>query len=141
MSIVKTIRGNIFDSTCEAYVCPSNCVGILGAGLAKAFRDDKRFEGSNHAYEIACAQGSLGLGSVWLGVNDLEAKNGSYVFYLATKFHWKDYSNIETVENSLINLEKAMTAFHIKSCAVPLIGAGLGMLSESRVWATIKEIF
>ena len=121
MSTVKTIKDDIFDSKCESIVCPVNCVGVLGAGLAKAFRDDEKFKGPNESYYQACKKGELGLGSVWLGVSDFEAKDCSYVFYLATKFHWKDYSNMNTIENSLINLEKAMNFYKIKSCAIPFI--------------------
>ena len=29
--------GNIFDSGADVLVCPVNCVGVMGAGLAKQF--------------------------------------------------------------------------------------------------------
>lgn len=141
MSTVKMINGNIFNSTCETIVCPVNCFGTLGAGLAKAFRDNKKFAGSNEAYYDACRSGVMAPGSVYLGVNDLEPENLSYVFYLATKFMWTEESKMEWVENGLVNLTKALDKYKIKSCALPLLGSGLGHLPEATVELTIKAVF
>jgi len=141
MSTVKFINGNIFDNKCEAIVCPVNCFATLGAGIAKAFRDNKKFKGSNEAYYLACKKGELAPGSVYLGVNDLDPLDGSYVFYLATKFMWTEDSKMESVENGLINLTKALNHYKINSCAIPLIGSGLGHLPAPVVELTIKEVF
>jgi len=141
MSTVKIINGNIFDSKCETVVCPVNCFGALGAGLAKAFQDNKKFAGSNEAYYNACRQGMLAPGSVFLGVNDLEPENLSYVFYLATKFAWTENSKMEWIENGLINLVKALNHYKINSCALPAIGCGLGGLPFPSVELMIKETF
>ena len=141
MSIVKIITGNIFDSTCESVVCPVNSIGVMGAGLAKAFRDNPKFKGSNAAYKDACVKGEIAPGSVYLGVNDFEPENLSYVFYLATKYHWMDDSKMEYVENGLLNLMKALYNYKINSCAIPLLGSGLGHLPESTVQFTMENLF
>ena len=39
MATFSTVQGNIFNSSAHALVNPVNCVGTMGAGLAKQFRD------------------------------------------------------------------------------------------------------
>jgi O-acetyl-ADP-ribose deacetylase (regulator of RNase III) len=140
MSTLKWITGNIFESKAEALVCPVNCCNTLGAGLAKAFRDNPKYKQSNEAYKQACLKGEMAPGSVMLGVNGFEPNEG-WVFYLATKMHWSDYSKVEWIENGLFNLLRACNHYKIKSLALPLIGTGLGGLAEASVEIVIKEVF
>ena len=43
---------SIFESGAEALVCPVNCVGVMGAGLAKEFKE--RFPEITHSYNYSC---------------------------------------------------------------------------------------
>ena len=37
--MIKLVNdGNIFDSKCDALVCPVNCMGVMGRGLALEFK-------------------------------------------------------------------------------------------------------
>ena len=36
--MIKKIKGNIFNTNCEAIVNPVNCMGIMGKGLALEFK-------------------------------------------------------------------------------------------------------
>lgn len=135
-------KANIFNTECVALVCPVNCIGVMGAGLAKAFKDNKKFSGANEAYKQACNKGELAPGGVVLGVTDLEAtKENPYVFYLATKFIYSDDSKLEYIEHGLLNLMKALDRYKINSVAIPAIGAGLGKLPWSTVQLMIKTVF
>lgn len=135
--IFKT--GNIFDSTCEALVCPVNCYGIMGAGLAKTFRDKIEFDKQNRVYKEACMQGLMAPGSVIAGLHG--PISTKVAFYLATKMDWRDDSKLEWVEHGLINLVKAMYHYNIKSIALPALGTGKGHLPWPSVELIIKTIF
>lgn len=139
MSTLKFITGNIFESK-GVPVCPVNCVSTLGAGLAKAVRDNPKYWPANKVYHTACDRGELAPGSVILGVNGFEPDEG-WMFYVATKMHWSDKSKIEWIENGLFNLLKACNHYKVETLALPLIGAGLGGLAEASVEIMIKEIF
>ena len=47
-------QGNIFDSGADVLTVPVNCVGVMGAGLAKQFK--QRFPGLNSDYQAWCEQ-------------------------------------------------------------------------------------
>ena len=36
--MIRFIRGDLFESGCQALVNPVNCVGVMGKGLALQFR-------------------------------------------------------------------------------------------------------
>lgn len=40
--MIQYVKGNIFDSPAQTIVNPVNCKGVMGAGLAKQFKDDWR---------------------------------------------------------------------------------------------------
>ena len=37
--MIEFVKGDIFESHCFAAVNPVNCVGVMGAGLAKQFKE------------------------------------------------------------------------------------------------------
>ena len=64
MTEFKTVNGNIFNSNAHALVNPVNCVGTMGAGLAKQFRD--RYPAMHNEYLQICRQHLLKPGQVHL---------------------------------------------------------------------------
>jgi len=40
--MVKYLKGNLLDTEAQALVNPVNCVGVMGAGLAKVLGGDRR---------------------------------------------------------------------------------------------------
>ena len=61
--------GDIFKSECQALVNPVNCVGVMGKGLAREFK--QRFPAHFASYHRACLQGRIQPGVLWL--NELGA--------------------------------------------------------------------
>lgn len=131
-------QGNIFETPHEAIVCPVNCFGVMGAGLAKFFRDKKEFSAQNAHYKEFCAQGKMSPGSVLYSEIKTSPK---VVLYLATKMDWRDDSKMEWIENGLLNMIKAMSYYNIKSLALPAVGSGKGNLPWPSVEIIIKTIF
>jgi len=138
MSIVKFAKGNIFDTKLAAMVCPVNCGGVMGAGLAKVFRD--KFD--NQSYKDACMKGEMAPGSILVRQPEHAYKDtDKTLIYFATKSDWRDDSKIEWIELGLLNLVKAMKYYNIDSIALPAVGCGCGHLSWPTIELIIKDIF
>ncbi len=138
MSKVTFVKGNIFDSKMSALVCPVNCVGVMGAGLAKAFRDGF----INTTYKEACLRGEMAPGSVLVRQPlHIWSDTPKTLIYVATKQDWRDDSKLEWVETGLINLMRAMNYYNIPSVALPALGCGCGALPWPSVEMSIKSIF
>ncbi len=131
-------EGDIFKTECEALVCPVNCFSIMGAGLAKLFRDRREFSIQNSDYRDFCRQGKMAPGSVLVSKNKDAEK---IVLYLATKMDWKDDSKMEWIENGLLNIVRAISSYDIKSLALPAIGSGKGNLPWPSVELIIRSVF
>ncbi len=133
MSKIVFIKGDIFQSTAQAIVCPANCQGIMGAGLAKTFRD--KF--NNQGYKDACIRGEFAPGSVYVRQPaHVYSDTTKTLMYLATKFQWQKPSQFEWIEIGLCNLQRALGFYNIPSVAVPALGAGLGGLN----WIPVKNL-
>ena len=133
MIIDKT--GNIFDSKCEVLVNPVNCVGVMGAGLAKQFK--KKYPKMFEYYKRICSQGFFALGDYiyWDG-------EGRKVLNIATKNHWRNSSSLSGIIKGLKNFVKSeyVKEGEIKSIAFPMLGCGFGGLREREVYNSMVEI-
>jgi O-acetyl-ADP-ribose deacetylase (regulator of RNase III) len=133
---VKYIRdGSIFDSPCEAWVNPVNCVGVMGAGLAGEFR--KLYPPMFTSYRSACLQGDLKIGRIHVWEVDVVRENGVRV----VPDHLKFILNFPTMHDpgqkaqardlvaGVNALADVVEQRHIKSIALPALGCGIGRLS------------
>jgi G:T/U-mismatch repair DNA glycosylase/O-acetyl-ADP-ribose deacetylase (regulator of RNase III) len=131
-------QGDIFDSTADALVNPVNCVGVMGKGLAKQFKD--RFPECVPPYEEACARESLVPGRLILVRTlvqpDLFSANRPAVILFPTKKHWRGKSQLKWIEAGLQELKSSYRDWGIRSVAMPQIGCGLGGLN----WEDVKRI-
>lgn len=116
--------GNIFNSDCQAWVNPVNCVGVMGAGLALQFK--RRFPAMFAAYRKCCEQRSLKLGGVFCWDNDRPPP--TIILCAATKDHFRDRSTQSGILLCLENIADECTRLGIDSVAIPALGCGLGGL-------------
>jgi O-acetyl-ADP-ribose deacetylase (regulator of RNase III) len=132
MTIVFKSEGSIFDSGAEAIVNPVNCVGVMGAGLAKAFKN--RFPEDMFAqYARACADGTLRLGKL---DTYFDYKSRTLVINFPTKDDWRDPSLLEYIESGMQALIQFVDANAIEKVALPALGCGLGGLQ----WNDVSRI-
>jgi O-acetyl-ADP-ribose deacetylase (regulator of RNase III) len=117
----KITTGNIFDSKADALVCPVNCVGVMGKGLALSFK--RKFPGLHENYSRACEEGGFTIGSI----HAYESLN-RVILSLPTKLHWRNPSEVEYVRDGLKGLVAATRSLNIKSIALPMLGCGCGGL-------------
>jgi appr-1-p processing enzyme family protein len=126
-------NGDIFKSKCEALVNPVNIKGIMGKGLALAFKT--KYPAHFENYKRACQNGEMTTDKV-LAYQEI---NGPMIICLATKDDWRDSSKIEYVSAGLDDLAKQIETFGIRSIAIPKLGCGLGGLDWNKVRPLIVE--
>lgn len=126
-------NGDIFKSKCEALVNPVNIKGVMGKGLALAFKT--KYPAHFENYKRACQNGEMTTEKV-LAYQEI---NGPMIICLATKADWRDSSKIEYVSAGLDNLANQIKALGIRSVAIPKLGCGLGGLDWNKVRPLIVE--
>ena len=131
--MITFTTGNIFDSQAQVLVNTVNCVGVMGAGLALQFK--KRYPDNFTAYRMACLNGEVRPGHSFLFITEPPGTTRLIVNF-PTKRHWRDQSRIEDIEEGLKDLRKVIQDLHLRSIAIPPLGAGLGGLD----WAQVKPL-
>lgn len=137
MPIIETTK-SIFDPELEANVLvnPVNCVGVMGAGLAKQFA--VKYPQILEPYREACRNYQIEPGLAYvLDLQSLELKSDhvDYIVLFTTKSHWKNDSRLCWVETGLNMLKQRCEDFFSKDniIAIPKLGAGLGGLKPEDV--------
>ena len=133
MSITEE-TGSIFDSGAECLVNPVNCIGVMGVGLAKQFKD--RYPKNFESYNNTCFKKELVPGRI-----HVFRENDVNIINFPTKAHWADPSRLEAVEMTLVALGYWMVEHQPKSVAIPAVGCGWGGLSWLDVKPMIETLF
>lgn len=123
-------QGNIFDSKCETLVNPINCVGVMGKGLALAFKN--KFPKMYEVYRKDCALNKIKVGKVYPYYEGGNIR----VLNFPTKNHRKLKSKVEYIEKGLEFFVNNYEKYGIKSIAFPLLGCGNGGLD----WIKVKSL-
>jgi O-acetyl-ADP-ribose deacetylase (regulator of RNase III) len=123
-------HGDLFSSGADALVNPVNCVGVMGAGLAKQFK--QRYPPMFAAYQAQCAARFYQPGDCRLWQQD----GAPTIVNLATKNHWRDPSQLAWVDRGLRSLGAMLEPNRISSVAVPPLGCGLGGLA----WPEVRNL-
>ena len=113
--------GDIFQSNAQVITNTVNCVGVMGKGLALAFKT--RFPEMNDDYVQRCRDGLVKPGLPYLWENDVVQ-----VLNFPTKRHWKLNSFLSDIEADLKFLAENYAQMGIASIALPPLGCGLGCL-------------
>jgi O-acetyl-ADP-ribose deacetylase (regulator of RNase III) len=129
---IQYVKGNIFNTDCEAIVNPVNCVGVMGAGLAKQFKIN--YPNNYAAYREKCFNHSVFPGRVFFF--QPRRSKFRYIINFPTKMHWKDKSEIRYINKGLEDLADSCIFYKVKSIAIPKLGCGLGGLD----WVDVKEL-
>lgn len=126
-------KGNILLDPADALVNPVNCVGVMGAGLAKQFKE--HYPENFNAYQAACKARQINVGTIFV----YERPIGyvvRYIFNFPTKVHWKDPSRLEYISSALKDLRAKIIQHEVRSIAIPRIGCGLGGLP----WVQVQNM-
>ena len=132
IKMIKFTKGNILTADVEALVNTVNTVGIMGKGIALAFK--KAFPLNYKLYKKVCNNKEFTIGSMFTtNTGQLMPK---FIINFPTKEHWKGRSKIESIENGMKKLVETIKTNQIKSIAIPPLGCGNGGLN----WPNIKEV-
>lgn len=128
--MIRYVNEDIFSSDAQTIVNPVNTVGVMGKGLALAFK--QRFPDTMHlAYLSACRRGLLAPGKLMLFPFD-----NYWVLPFPTKKDWHEPSRLEYIEAGLKKFVETYAEKGITSIAFPKIGCGCGSLS----WEEVKPL-
>lgn len=131
--MIRFVSGDMFEQDFDVRVNTVNCVGVMGAGVALAFKE--RYPEMFREYKHECDAGNVQPGKlhVW------ETLQGDRVVNFPTKRHWRDMSRYEDIEAGLRALRDYLTPLGDVAVAVPALGCGHGGLDWSRVSEMIRE--
>ena len=130
--MIKFTKGNILKADVEALVNTVNTVGVMGKGIALAFK--KAFPLNYKLYKEACDNKEFIVGSMFItNTGQIMPK---FIINFPTKEHWKARSKIEFVENGMKKLVETIKTNEIKSIAIPPLGCGNGGLK----WNDVKPV-
>lgn len=133
---IRYTEGNLLDSGAEALVNTVNTVGVMGKGIALMFKE--RFADNYARYRAACKVGELHVGRLFV-TEPNELQGPRWVVNFATKQDWRSPSRMEWVRQGLVELRQFLEENHVRSVAIPPLGAGNGGLAWDEVRAEIER--
>jgi O-acetyl-ADP-ribose deacetylase (regulator of RNase III) len=129
--MIEDGSGDLLDANVDALVNAVNTVGVMGKGLALAFKH--RFPDYVAAYQRACDLGELRPGKVHSFERTAAPR---WIISVPTKRHWRDASRLDDVRDGLADLMREIEARSIRSIAIPALGCGLGGLA----WTDVRPL-
>lgn len=133
MPVVEMKVGDLFASGAQTLVNTVNTVGVMGKGIALAFK--KRFPEMYEDYRRRCDANQVILGRPYL----FRGKSGVNILNFPTKKHWRAVSKLAHIAEGLEYLKIHYEEWGIKSLAVPPLGCGNGQLDWEVVGPTLYK--
>lgn len=134
--MIEYVEGDLFATKADIRVNTVNCVGVMGAGAALAFK--QRNPEMFNIYRAECKRGKIrpGVIHVW-GPNS----NGmdDCVVNFPTKMDWREKSKYEYIESGLVALRSYLKEQGSVTVALPALGCGNGGLEWERVSRMIQD--
>lgn len=127
--MVTLVFGDLLASRAQTLVNPVNCVGVMGKGLALAFK--QRFPKMYLDYQMRCR-----VGQVKLGIPYLFEESEVGILNFPTKGDWRTGSRLEDIVQGLEYLWAHYREWDITELAVPALGCGEGGLA----WASVGPV-
>lgn len=126
---------NIFKVKGDVYFIPVNTVGVMGAGIAKEFRE--RFPELYERYKKDCKTKNLSINHPVM----YDGPDDKYYIMFPTKDNWRNPSILTWIAEGLDNfteiLELELNDKHV--LVIPPLGCGHGRLDFTTVKGVIEE--
>jgi len=124
--------GDMFAAPADIRVNTVNCVGVMGAGMALAFKT--RYPEMFKEYLAECRRGAIQPGKLHVWKNLF----GAWVVSFPTKRHWREKSRYDDIDAGLVGLRQYLQDYPGLRVALPALGCGHGGLEWSQVSEMIK---
>ena len=137
---MEVIKKDIFKCKEDIICHQTNCLGVMGSGLAKQVKTKypEVFNGYEHFCKTSLAKDILGTALI------CEANNGKFIANLFGQINYgrdKQYTDYDALKGALIEV-KEFAKEHNLSIALPhKIGCGTGGGKWREVYKIIKEVF
>jgi O-acetyl-ADP-ribose deacetylase (regulator of RNase III) len=119
--MITFLDSDLFASPAQTLVNAVNTVGVMGKGVALAFK--QRYPDMFKAYRARCLEGTLDVGML-----HLYRTPDRSILNFPTKKHWRQPSRIEYVEAGLAEFVRRYAEYGIESISFPQLGCGSGGL-------------
>lgn len=129
--MIRYTQGNLLHADTEAVVNTVNTVGVMGKGIALAFKET--YPENFAEYEAACRAHLLRTGHM-LVTENRSLHGPRWIIHFPTKQHWRQPSRFEWITAGLTDLRQVILDRHIRSIAIPPLGCGNGGLD----WRQVK---
>lgn len=132
-AMLEFTQGDMFETPADIRVNTVNCVGVMGAGVALAFK--QRYPEMFKDYQRACKDGRVRPGRmhVW------KSLEGDWIVNFPTKRDWRDPSCYEDIDAGLDDLRAYLESVGQVTVALPALGCGHGGLDWDRVSGMIQN--
>lgn len=127
---VRLVTGNVLDSPAQTIVNTVNCVGVMGKGVALAFK--RRYPAMFKDYVGRCDRGEVQLGRPYPYQAD-----DHLIINFPTKNHWRAVSRLQDIVEGLRYLQEHYRQWGVTSLALPPLGCGNGQLEWKVVAPTL----
>ena len=131
---LRYVKGNALNSPKQTLCCTVNCVGVMGAGIAKSVRD--AYPEVFKVYRELCFSGELTIDSLFTVDTHIENRQ---VLLFPTKQHWRYPSKTEWIEYNLSRLSEDYELLEIESLAMVPPGGSLGKIPRNIVNALVEK--
>lgn len=131
--MLQFTTGNMFDTPADIRVNTVNCVGVMGAGVALAFK--QRYPEMYRDYKRECDAGEVRPGNLHVWKN----LSGDWIINFPTKRHWRENSKYEDIESGLVALREYLEPLRNVRVTLPALGSGHGRLDWTRVSEMIRK--
>lgn len=132
---VEHVTGDLFAQGADAIGHGVNCRGVMGAGIAVAFR--QRFPAMYAQYRVECREHRLALGGVFPWRDDA---SGLVVYNLASQDRPGRHATLAALRSSLTVTLTHAERVGVRSLALPRIGCGIGGLLWEQARDVIEDV-
>lgn len=132
--MINFVKGDFFDYGADVRVNTVNCVGVMGAGVALAFKN--KFPEMYEEYVSACNSGKIKIGKPHVWQDNKFFSLNPIIINFPTKDHWKKPSEYEYVEKGLVWLRQYLKEKGKVTITLPALGCGHGGLD----WVKVKDL-
>ena len=126
-------QGDVLGSRMLVHVNTVNCVGVMGKGIALAFK--QRYPAMFRDYKEKCNRGEVQIGKPYLYYES----PSRWILNFPTKQHWKNPSSLQYIEDGLKYFVQHAQEWGITSIAFPPLGCGNGGLNWDDVYPLMMQ--
>lgn len=136
--MITYLSGNLLDDSADALVNTVNCVGVMGKGIALAFKG--AYPENFTLYKAACERRYLKPGGLFASETGLMF-GPKQILNVATKDDWRNPSRIVWIESAAPAIRRHCETRGLTSVAVPALGCANGGLPWNGVRAILEDAF